>query len=464
MKKFILFIFCALFGGIIANANDTAGQLLPTGEIRFEKQNGIVLKHEALLLSDTVTVDYLFENITDKPIETTVFFPIPTIGPVEPYYTESPHNFEFRVWTNGKEIKPELNRKVTLDGTDVTKYFNLMGIDAYYKAVPYDDLKAIENLVQPLLKLPSEEQKKLEELGMIVKSCMDYQFVPYTDRNIDDNCEKGLADYELAIKLTTDPDFFERTGTKLPSYIDPKNKNLSPINQVVYHYQNCRKFLPVERKCLNNTDIYHFGPDPYYSANAHYKQEVMYHWKQTFPPHKTIHVRHEYKPSWVENGMYQPESPLVWKIVQEDEERKKLHWGGAASYIITTANNWKTPIGQFNMLVFGEEGAAISASKASYVRISPKNYLLETKQDFVPTDEIMFDLAGSTKIIPQLYRIDGPANVRTKPDGKKIKTLENNSYIWAYPSDTKDWYIVLLDEETTGYTNKNNLIPFGKLD
>ena len=105
MKKFILFISCALFGSIFAVANDTAGQLLPTGEIRFEKQDGIVLKHEALLLSDTVTVDYLFENITDKPVETTVFFPIPTIGPVEPYYTEYPHNFEFRVWSNGKEIK-----------------------------------------------------------------------------------------------------------------------------------------------------------------------------------------------------------------------------------------------------------------------------------------------------------------------------------------------------------------------
>ena len=69
MKKNFLYIFCALFMCTgFAAANDTAGQLLPTGEIRFEKQDGIVLKHEALLLSDTVTVDYFFENITDKPV------------------------------------------------------------------------------------------------------------------------------------------------------------------------------------------------------------------------------------------------------------------------------------------------------------------------------------------------------------------------------------------------------------
>ena len=83
----------------------------------------------------------------------------------------------------------------------------------------------------------------------------------------------------------------------------------------------------------------------------------------------------------------------------------------------------------------------------------------------MPTSEISFELADGGKmpeIIPQLYRVDGPANVRAKPDGEKIKTLENGYYIWAYPSDNKDWYAVLLDEETTGYTHKDNLIPFGK--
>ncbi|MBO4707700.1 MAG: DUF4424 family protein [Elusimicrobiaceae bacterium] len=413
MRKNFLYIFCALFmyAGF-AVANDTSGQLLPTGEIRFEKQDGIVLKHEALLLSDTVTVDYLFENITDKPVETTVFFPIPTIGPINPYYMEYPHNFKFRVWINEKEIKPELSRKVTLDGTDVTKYFNLMGIDTYYKAITNDpghNHEVFTNIAEPLRKLPIEEQKKLEKLGMLAKGCIEDE----------------------------------------------------------------------DGKCANNPDIYHLGPNPYYLAYKHYKQEVMYYWKQTFPPHKIIHVRHEYNPSVRTNSIGSPSSSVEKaKGISEYESYVGDFWT-ESSYIITTANNWKTPIEKFNLLVWGRLGAAVSTYdkdyKQTFVRVAPKNYLLETKQDFVPKSEISFELAypnydafsktkKSQQKLPQLYRVDGPANVRTKPNGKKIKTLENGYYIWAYPSYKKDWFTVLLDEETTGYTHKDNLIPFGKFD
>ncbi|MBO7605975.1 MAG: DUF4424 family protein, partial [Elusimicrobiaceae bacterium] len=387
MKKFILFMFCVVFVGIFAAANDTSGQLLSTGEIRFEKQDGIVLKHEALLLSDTVTVDYLFENITDKPVETTVFFPIPTIGPIVAYW-EYPHDFKFRVWSNGKEIKPEISRKITIKETDVTKYFNLMGIDTYTKVIVADfsdDYKELINAGKPLLKLPLAEQKKLEELGMLSKGCL----------------------------------------------------------------------MGEDGNCVNNPNIYHLS--------GNYKQEVMYYWKQTFPPHKIIHVRHEYKPSFFSNSIGQPSEPVTKELNWSYEKNKQGYWV-ESSYIITTANNWKTPIEKFNLLVWGKTGAAVSAydkGELSNTRVAPKNYLLETKQDFVPASEILFELAYSNydafyetkkvqQTLPQLYRVDGLANVRAKTNGKKIKTLENGYYIWAYPSDKKDWYAVLLDEETTG--------------
>ena len=197
MKKNFLYIFCALFMCTgFAAANDTAGQLLPTGEIRFEKQDGIVLKHEALLLSDTVTVDYLFENITDKPVETTVFFPIPTVGPIAPYW-QNPHDFKFRVWINEKEIKPELSRKITIKSTDVTKYFNMMGIDSYYKAVSADFTDVYEvmvNVAEPLRKLPLAEQKKLEELGMLSKGCLMEK---------EDQCISLLVEEKILDTLTT---------------------------------------------------------------------------------------------------------------------------------------------------------------------------------------------------------------------------------------------------------------------
>jgi len=402
MKKNFLHIFCALFmcGGF-AMANDTSGQLLPTGEIRFEKQDGIVLKHEALLLSDTVTVDYLFENITDKPVETTVFFPIPTIGPIISYW-EYPHDFKFRVWADGQEIKPEISRKITINGTDVTKYFNLIGVDSYTKTITADfseDYKELINAGKPLLKLPAAEQKKLEELGMLSKDCL----------------------------------------------------------------------MTEDSTCVNNPNVYHLAGD--------YKQEVMYYWKQTFPPHQVIHVRHEYIPSVRSNSIGQPSAPVTKQLNWSYEENKKGYWA-ESSYIITTANNWKTPIENFNLLVWGRTGAAVSSynyGEFSNTRVARKNYLLETKQNFFPANEILFELAYPDykdfseskkvqQILPQLYRVDGPANIRKTPNGKKIKTVKNGYFLWAYPSKVKDWFTVLLDEKTTGYTHKDNLIPFGKID
>ncbi|MBO4675102.1 MAG: DUF4424 family protein [Elusimicrobiaceae bacterium] len=410
MKRYILPILSILFlcSGI-AEANDTSGTLLPTGEIRFDKQPGIVLKHEALLLSDTVTVDYLFENTTDKSVETTIFFPIPTVGPITAYF-EDPHDFQFRVWSNEQEVAPALSRKITLNGTDVTKYFDLMGINSYAKTIRTDPETYgldLETAAVPLRKLSLAKQQELEKLGMISKGCLQEE----------------------------------------------------------------------EGKCTHDPKVYHLVP-------AQYHQDVMYYWEQTFPPHQIVHIRHEYKPSFRSNSIASPNSfssDQIWK--QNREYDKKLHgcWKEAA-YIITTANNWQTPIGKFNLLIWGGVGAAVSAAPENDIyqaipaslRLAPKNYLLDTRRNFIPSSEIVFELADKydeahnssfpNNIFPQLYRVDGPARVRSTPNGKKITTLENGDYVWAYPADTKDWFVVLLDEKTTGYTYRTNLISFGKID
>ena len=216
-------------------------------------------------------------------------------------------------------------------------------------------------------------------------------------------------------------------------------------------------------KCTHNSHIYHLVP-------ADYRQEVLYYWMQTFPAHQTVHIRHEYKPSFLENSVGEP-SQLVQKTTDWDYDKPHDFWK-EASYIITTANNWKKPIGQFDLLIWGGTGAAVSAyanNRAFHTRVAPANYLLEKRQDFVPTQEILFELASANAreevaTLPQLYRVDGPANVRATPDGKKINTLRNGRYVWAYPSDKKDWFVVLLDEKTIGYTYYTNLIPFGGIN
>ena len=173
IKKLFLLTLC--MGGLLpAVANDTAGTLLPTGEIEFTKQPEIVLKHEALLLSYTASVDYLFENTSSAAIRQIVFFPIPTT-PIICYECDS-HAFDFRVWSNGREVQPQLHRNITLNGTDVTRYFELMHVTDYTQHITFDPDtygQDLEDAAAPLRKLPREQQEKLEKIGLLAKGCLE---------------------------------------------------------------------------------------------------------------------------------------------------------------------------------------------------------------------------------------------------------------------------------------------------
>lgn len=393
IKKLFLLTLC--MGGLLpAVANDTAGTLLPTGEIEFTKQPEIVLKHEALLLSYTASVDYLFENTSSAPIRQTVFFPIPTT-PIICYECDS-HAFDFKVWSNGREVQPQLHRNITLNGTDVTRYFELMHVTDYTQHITFDPDtygQDLEDAAAPLRKLPREEQEKLEKIGLLAKGCLE-----------------------------TNPD----TG-----------------------------------KCTHNPQVYHLVP-------ANYQQTVSYYWQQEFPPHQTVHIRHTYIPSFTQNSVGQPYAIAHWNY------EKPHDWWQTASYIVTTANNWQTPITRFHMLVWGDKQASVSAWnaqqwQASDARLSPRNYILVNRKDFVPSQEILFELASASSHFNNpstpalaLFRVDGPAPVRATPNGKKFTQLANDTYVWAYPSEQKDWWVVLLDEQTTGFMHRQNLRPFGK--
>jgi hypothetical protein len=98
--------------------------------------------------------------------------------------------------------------------------------------------------------------------------------------------------------------------------------------------------------------------------------EVTHHWKQTFPAHKILHVRHEYKPVVGEmitdptdltNPNPEPRhlaSFAQWCIdpplrktltaVMQKQGYSNVRW---VDYILTTANTWKKPIKQFELVV-----------------------------------------------------------------------------------------------------------------
>jgi len=97
-----------------------------------------------------------------------------------------------------------------------------------------------------------------------------------------------------------------------------------------------------------------------------------YYWRQTFPAHKPVHVRHEYSPiSGNENSVAygmgpNPDKYLAKEIksfclegglntmlqdIADGKSNDKKAWYGYVDFILTTANTWKTPIEDFTLIV-----------------------------------------------------------------------------------------------------------------
>jgi len=95
-----------------------------------------------------------------------------------------------------------------------------------------------------------------------------------------------------------------------------------------------------------------------------------YHWQQTFPAHKTVHIRHEYTPApgssnSVGYGLGSNPDPAAAKEIDgfclDAHLRENLtqianskdRWASYSyvDFILTTANTWKTPIEDFTLIV-----------------------------------------------------------------------------------------------------------------
>lgn len=77
---------------------------------------------------------------------------------------------------------------------------------------------------------------------------------------------------------------------------------------------------------------------------------IKYHWKQTFPARQVVSIRHEYKP--VVGGSVNPHEYTEQVVDCLDKSTISSldqvgHGCGWIKYILTTANTWKTPIGDF---------------------------------------------------------------------------------------------------------------------
>ncbi|MEF0939516.1 DUF4424 domain-containing protein [Rhizobium sp. BR 362] len=108
-----------------ALANDSMAEL-KTGGLTYVRTGDISMDDEKLFISPTeVKVDYIFENTSDKDVESVVAFPMPDIegvldSTVAIEDADADNFLDFTVMQDGKPITPTLQQNVTVAGIDMT--------------------------------------------------------------------------------------------------------------------------------------------------------------------------------------------------------------------------------------------------------------------------------------------------------------------------------------------------------
>jgi hypothetical protein len=175
-----------------------------------------------------------------------------------------------------------------------------------------------------------------------------------------------------------------------------------------------------------------------YSSVPLWQVRKTYYWKQTFPAHKILHVRHEYTPGFGFQGMqssefkkvslskspvmgnlsgirdyYQDDLALLHDSCVDSSLQKAVFIRGSAAnkadpssggyvetawvdYILTTANSWKTPIKKFELDIERGQNQGWYDPNWDYTslcwdgpvtRVGPHHFVA-TATDFVPKKEL----------------------------------------------------------------------------
>lgn len=137
--------------------------------------------------------------------------------------------------------------------------------------------------------------------------------------------------------------------------------------------------------------------------------QKKYHWTQNFPPHSTIHIRHEYTPwignsnsidtEWLRTGKNAvqgeelptvcPTSTLLHLLRREIESNKHAYAIAYVDFILTTANTWKGPIEDFTLKVDrSRQTDFVSFCWNGSVSHTRPNQFIAERKNFVPSTEL----------------------------------------------------------------------------
>ncbi|SDB08061.1 DUF4424 domain-containing protein [Bauldia litoralis] len=187
-----------------------------------------------------------------------------------------------------------------------------------------------------------------------------------------------------------------------------------PLNPIAEGLYQRLQTLPADITAeLNRLGLVYVDP---YNVEAAWRLETTFYWEQTFPPGQTIVVEHRYKPvvgygffgDYVLSDAGYKEKYCIDSGFDRAARRKLSGVGGTdfpylnekrLSYILTTANNWSGPIGDFRLTVDkGSPDALVSFCGTDVTKVSPTRFEMRAT-DFVPEAEL--DILIATPQPPQ---------------------------------------------------------------
>jgi hypothetical protein len=306
------------------------------GGIVLRREVRISMEKERLVIGmRKVAVEFDFLNESEADVTTEVGFPIPTYQ--WPYLgSERIPNFsDFRVWIDGQELKYKTEIRARRNGQDYTVLLQQMGINIETFG-DFDEYEGATRKKDQITPLSSEQKRQLVELGLI--------------------------------------------------------------------------------------EQYKEG-----AYSPHWSVSKMYYWEQTFPAHKLIHIRHEYTPvagaaqipvEYFNQGVRSRKerraesdptsdnyansiSEMIRGACIDPALQKKLSSHSQSglvfvdyvNYILTSANSWKTPIRDFELVIDRSNPWASDPVQVSFcwdgpVQMLDSVHFSAKKSNLVPTKEI----------------------------------------------------------------------------
>jgi len=334
----------------LAYANDSAASTA-VGGLKLTREARVSMQKERLTIGDKrVHVEYEFLNETDADITTDVAFPIPEYGldldQVIPAFDD------FHVWVEGKPFDYQIDTKAICRGADLTVLLRKAGVDI--SSFGHFDFKSYSS--PDISRLSPQQQEELVKAGLI---------------NIKD---------------------------KFPQWSVHKTYHWSqtfPARQILHvshEYKPVIGFMPVSTGDLDAKLRAKRVADATQARQRDPKDPKGWY----------IQAARDIEAVCVEPGLQRQlksearANPRKHAVFEDGTEPIEMRW---VDYILTTANTWKTPIKDFELVVERPEANSEWHWCVSFCwdgpieRPTPDRFVVHGK-DFVPQRELRIGFLG----------------------------------------------------------------------